>query len=74
MTASDGKTAIAMASGWQPDLVLLDIQLPGMDGYAVARAPGIIEGLGPGAHHCRHLLRNGGRPGKGAAGWLHRLH
>jgi CheY-like chemotaxis protein len=36
--AVDGTEGIAKAeSGW-PDLILLDIQLPVMDGYAVARA------------------------------------
>ena len=34
--ARDGKTGIAMASQIKPDLILLDIQLPIMDGYAVA--------------------------------------
>lgn len=36
--ASDGPTGIALAGTLRPCLVLLDIQLPGMDGYAVARA------------------------------------
>jgi len=35
--ASDGKTGIDMAISIKPDLILLDIQLPVMDGYAVAR-------------------------------------
>ena len=35
--ASDGQTAIAMAQTLKPTLVLLDIGLPGMDGYAVAQ-------------------------------------
>ncbi len=36
--APDGPSGIALAQGLAPDLILLDIQLPGMDGYAVARA------------------------------------
>jgi CheY-like chemotaxis protein len=37
-TAEDGPTGIAMARETAPDVILLDIQLPGMDGYAVAKA------------------------------------
>jgi signal transduction histidine kinase/ActR/RegA family two-component response regulator len=36
--AHDGATAIRIAAGFGPDLVLLDIGLPGINGYAVARA------------------------------------
>jgi two-component system cell cycle response regulator DivK len=36
--ARDGREGIAMAAAAQPHLILLDIQLPIMDGYAVARA------------------------------------
>ena len=35
--AWDGKEGIAMALREPPDMILLDIQLPLMDGYAVAR-------------------------------------
>jgi two-component system cell cycle response regulator DivK len=35
--ALDGKAGIEMAASLKPDLILLDIQLPVMDGYAVAR-------------------------------------
>jgi hypothetical protein len=35
--ASDGKPGIALADEFKPHLVLLDIGLPDMDGYAVAR-------------------------------------
>lgn len=34
--ASNGEMGIALAARVVPDLILLDIQLPGMDGYAVA--------------------------------------
>jgi two-component system cell cycle response regulator DivK len=32
LSATDAETGIALARGEQPDLVLMDIQLPGMDG------------------------------------------
>lgn len=35
--ARSGETGIALAAQNQPDLILLDIQLPGMDGYTVAQ-------------------------------------
>jgi two-component system cell cycle response regulator DivK len=35
--ARDGETGIALARQTKPDLILLDIQLPVMDGYAVSR-------------------------------------
>lgn len=34
--ACDGESGISMAGQLRPDLILLDIQLPVMDGYAVA--------------------------------------
>ena len=36
--ARSGVEGIELASQAQPDLIILDIQLPEMDGYAVARA------------------------------------
>jgi two-component system response regulator EvgA len=35
--ASDGETALRLAFELRPDLVLLDIQLPDIDGFEVAR-------------------------------------
>lgn len=36
--AEDGPSGLKLASEIQPALILLDIQLPGMDGYQVAKA------------------------------------
>lgn len=36
-TAADGKTAVALARQEAPDLVLLDIMLPGLGGFEVCR-------------------------------------
>ncbi len=36
-TALDGPTALEIAHTFQPEVILLDIGLPGMDGYEVAR-------------------------------------
>ncbi len=38
ITAADGPSGIELAKHSRPDLILLDIQLPMMDGYAVASA------------------------------------
>ena len=35
--ATNGEEGVTMAEAWRPDLILLDIQLPGIDGYEVAR-------------------------------------
>jgi twitching motility two-component system response regulator PilH len=37
VTASDGEEALATARETQPDLILLDIILPGMDGLEATR-------------------------------------
>ncbi|MDO9473542.1 MAG: PleD family two-component system response regulator [Caulobacter sp.] len=37
LTASDGPTALALAASEKPDIVLLDVMMPGMDGFEVCR-------------------------------------
>ncbi len=37
VSAASGQEGIALAAEAEPSLILLDIQLPGMDGYAVAK-------------------------------------
>jgi pilus assembly protein CpaE len=36
-TANDGPSALEAAEMWRPDLILLDVMMPGMDGYEVCR-------------------------------------
>ena len=36
-SAKDGFEALALAKSWQPDLILLDVMMPGMDGYECCR-------------------------------------
>lgn len=35
--ADDGNMGLSLAREWDPDLVILDLMLPGMDGYSVLR-------------------------------------
>jgi CheY-like chemotaxis protein/phosphoribosyl 1,2-cyclic phosphodiesterase len=46
-TATDGPAALELAREWRPDLVLLDLGLPGLDGLTVCRQirnePGLAE-------------------------------
>lgn len=43
--ARTGPQGVAMADHLRPDLILLDIQLPGMDGYEVARQLKLLPSL-----------------------------
>lgn len=43
--ARDGRAGINAALGCPPDLIVLDIQLPGLDGYEVARTLRAMPGL-----------------------------
>jgi two-component system, OmpR family, response regulator MprA len=36
--AADGRTALALVAGDRPDLVLTDVEMPGMDGLELRRA------------------------------------
>jgi len=67
--ANDGHTALDLARKHQPDIVFLDIGLPGMNGYEVARAirsdpslsqTRIIAVTGSGQEHDRDAARDAG--------------
>jgi two-component system cell cycle response regulator DivK len=45
VSVASGAPGIAIAKAQPPDLILLDIQLPGMDGYAVALALRQVDAL-----------------------------
>lgn len=36
--AADGEEGLRLATEWQPDVILLDLSLPKLDGWSVARA------------------------------------
>jgi DNA-binding response OmpR family regulator len=37
LTARDGSTAVELAAGEKPDLILLDVRMPGLSGYEACR-------------------------------------
>ena len=44
--AHDGATAVEMAGAWRPNIILLDIGLPRLDGYEAARRIRTLDGGG----------------------------
>jgi two-component system cell cycle response regulator DivK len=61
LSAVDAETALRLARGEQPDLILMDIQLPGMDGLTATDHPeaGPCDGVHPG--HRPECAGNEGR-------------
>jgi two-component system, sensor histidine kinase len=42
--AADGRTGLEMATALRPDVALIDVGLPGLDGYEIARRLATIQG------------------------------
>jgi CheY-like chemotaxis protein len=67
-TACDGETALRVAAEFKPDVVLVDLGLPGLDGFEVTRRLREIPGLrvriaafsGYGGDYCRRMAEEAG--------------
>ncbi len=74
LAAKDGPTALEIARRTQPDLMLLDVMMPGMDGFEVCR---VLKAQPDTQQHARDLpvgARRGGGQGVGPRARRDRLH
>jgi CheY-like chemotaxis protein len=58
-SAYTGPDGLSVAQQWRPEIVLLDIGLPGLDGYEVARRLRSDTALGPAPKNMRLIALTG---------------
>ncbi len=66
MEARTGEQGVALAHGQPPDLILMDLGLPGMDGTEALHLLRAARAHGARAGGRRDGVRDGGGPGAGA--------
>ena len=71
--AVTGSEGVRLAQAHRPDLILMDIQLPEMDGHEATRRIKADPDAAPDPDRRRHLLRAERRRGQGAGGRRRRL-
>ena len=60
--ASSAEQAFSAASSLRPDAIVLDVRLPGMDGFSAMRDSAPVR---PGSNYHHHRLRRSGHGGRG---------
>ena len=73
-TALDGIGVLAQVAAFAPDIVLMDIQLPGLDGLALTRQLRAQPATRVAGDRGLHRLRDEGRPREVPGRRLRRLH
>ena len=70
LTAPDGATGIATAEREHPDLIIMDLSLPGIDGWEATRRIKADATLAAYPDHRLVLACDAGGRGKSPAGWM----